>query len=57
MYDADGPEVATIVYETLLSEDVLDADSIPYALDAAVRTLRKKKVSPARWAAFIHVGA
>jgi hypothetical protein len=57
MHDADGPEVANIFYEALLAHDVLDADTIPYALDEAVCTLRKRKVPSARWAAFVHIGA
>jgi CHAT domain-containing protein len=57
IWDDDGPAVARVFYEALLAEEVLDADAIAYALDAAVSKLRQDGVSPARWASFIHVGA
>jgi CHAT domain-containing protein len=55
--DADGPKVAKWFYEELLSKEVVDADSVAYALDAAVGKLRDSGVSPDRWAPFIHMGA
>jgi hypothetical protein len=57
IWDQDGPEVAKTVYEELLAKDTLDAGDVPYALDAAVRKLRKRGLPPDRWAAFIHLGA
>jgi hypothetical protein len=37
---------------------VVDADSVPYALDCAVGRLRSDpKVAPDRWVPFIHMGA
>ena len=54
----DGPEIAKIVYRELFKSTVLDPDTIPYALDAAVQALRKKPegVGAARWACYIHTG-
>jgi hypothetical protein len=57
MGDDDGPAVAKMVYEMLFAEEALDADAVPYALDAAVQQLRKRGLPPSRWATFIHVGA
>jgi CHAT domain-containing protein len=57
IWDADGPAVARAFYEALLSEPVIDADAVAYALDEAVSKLRRQNVSPTRWASFIHVGA
>jgi hypothetical protein len=57
MSDSDGPSVATMVYKTLFANEVIDADTIPYALDTAVQDLRKRGVAPERWATFIHMGA
>jgi hypothetical protein len=55
--DVEGPKVAKWFYEELLSKELIDADSVAYALDSAVRKLRNSRVSPERWAPFIHVGA
>jgi CHAT domain-containing protein len=55
--DEDGPAVAGAFYEALLAEEVIDADTVAYALDEAVSKLRGEDVSPLRWASFIHVGA
>jgi CHAT domain-containing protein len=55
--DSDGPAVARAFYEALLAEDIIDADAVAYALDAAITKLRREDVSPLRWASFIHVGA
>jgi hypothetical protein len=55
--DDDGPNVAQWFYEELLSKEVVDADSVAYALDTAVGKLRESGVSPDRWAPFIHMGA
>jgi hypothetical protein len=57
MNDADGPFVALKLYEQLFSQDMINADSVPYALDAAVTELRRKGAPPERWATFIHMGA
>jgi hypothetical protein len=58
MRDEDGPKVARIFYEELVKSESIDADTIPYALDTAVKHLRESgKASPERWASFIHIGA
>jgi hypothetical protein len=57
MNDTDGPLVASIVYEELLSNGVFNPERIPYALDAAVQRLRADGASPYRWATFVHLGA
>jgi hypothetical protein len=57
MDDTDGPVVAKEFYERLFASSTVDVDSVPYALDGAVAALRAKKVPPARWATFIHLGA
>jgi hypothetical protein len=54
--DADGPEVARIVYEELFRKDYLDLDDVAYALDDAVRALRTSGVDSSRWALFMHTG-
>jgi hypothetical protein len=56
MHDADGPNVASRVYEALFRKDHLDLDDIPYALDEALESLRKAGVPAARWALFMHMG-
>jgi hypothetical protein len=55
--DVDGPKVAKWFYEELLAKEVVDADSVAYALDSAVGKLRNSGISPDRWAPFIHMGA
>jgi hypothetical protein len=55
--DDDGPKVAKWFYEELFAKEVVDGDSVAYALDTAVGKLRASGVSPERWAPFIHVGA
>jgi hypothetical protein len=55
--DADGPKVAQWFYEELFAKEVVDGDSVAYALDSAVGKLRASGVSPERWAPFIHMGA
>jgi hypothetical protein len=55
--DVDGPKVAKWFYEDLFAAEVLDADSVAYALDFAVGKLRDSGVSADRWAPFIHMGA
>jgi hypothetical protein len=55
--DLDGPKVAQWFYEELLSREVVDANSVAYALDYAVVKLRDSGLSPERWAPFIHMGA
>jgi hypothetical protein len=57
MADDDGPKVAQWFYEELLSKEVIDTDSVAYALDVAVSKLRATGVAPYRWAPFIHMGA
>jgi hypothetical protein len=57
MADADGPVVASSVYETLFKEAIFDLSDVPYALDDAIRLLRERKVDAERWAVFVHMGA
>jgi hypothetical protein len=58
MGDVDGPDMAQWFYEDLLSNEVIDADAVAYALDAAVQKLRAKiPRAPTRWAPYIHMGA
>jgi CHAT domain-containing protein len=57
MADANGPIVASSVYNTLFKEDEFNLDDVPYALDDAVRLLRDQKKAPERWAVFVHMGA
>jgi hypothetical protein len=57
MGDADGPDLAQWFYEELMSNETVDADTVAYALDGAVRKLRTKAPAPQRWAPFIHMGA
>jgi hypothetical protein len=57
MADDDGPKVAQWFYKELLSKEVIDTDSVAYALDVAVSKLRATGVAPYRWAPFIHMGA
>jgi CHAT domain-containing protein len=57
MNDADGPLLAEWFYEELMSNKIIDADTVAYALDGAVQQLRAKEPSPKRWAQFIHLGA
>lgn len=58
MDDIDGPTVAQAVYEELYrtGAEVLDPDTIPYALDLAVRKLQAKGLSASRWASYVHIG-
>ena len=59
MDDIDVPTVAQTVYEELYhagASGVLDPDTIPYALDLAVRKLRAKGLSASRWAPYVHIG-
>jgi hypothetical protein len=62
MGDADGPDLAQWFYEDLFSNEVIDADAVAYALDAAVEKLRAKIPCRTarwalRWAPYIHMGA
>jgi hypothetical protein len=57
MRDADGPVVSKAFYEKLFEGEMITADSIPYALDHAVRKLRESGAPTGSWATFIHVGA
>lgn len=58
MDDVDGPEVAEKVYGGLFGGECefVDPEVVPYALDDAVRALRERGVSPARWATYVHIG-
>jgi CHAT domain-containing protein len=55
--DVDGPKVAKWFYEELFAREVVDGDSVAYALDSALGKLRASGVPPERWAPFIHMGA
>jgi CHAT domain-containing protein len=55
--DMDGPMVAKWFYEDLLAKEVIDADSVAYALDFAAGKLRDSGAPLDRWAPFIHMGA
>lgn len=57
MRDADGPFVVSEFYRRLFQGEIIDVDSVPYALDGAVAALRAKGAPPAQWATFIHMGA
>lgn len=41
----------------LFPSETIDLDSVPYALDHAVTTLRMTGAPPERWATFIHMSA
>jgi hypothetical protein len=56
MYDQDGPQIARWVYESLLSQEKISLDDIPYALDEAVQKLRQNGASAQHWATFMHIG-
>ena len=58
MGDIDGPVVAKKLYEALYAgeSEYLDPEVIPYALDAAVDKLRRRKLHPSRWAPYVHFG-
>jgi hypothetical protein len=55
--DDDGPKVAKWFYEELFVTEIIVADRVAYALDAAVSKLRQEGVPLDRWAPFIHMGA
>jgi hypothetical protein len=58
MADKDGPDMARWFYEDLLSNAVIDADAVAYAVDAAVEKLRATMPRvPTRWAPYVHMGA
>jgi hypothetical protein len=56
MRDEDGPVIARAFYQELFKSENLNEDAVPYALDVAVAELRGR-VSPERWASFVHFGA
>ena len=56
MVDDDGPEIAEAFYSSFLGHNVPKALSSAHALHCAVTVLRRKKVSPSRWACFVHFG-
>jgi hypothetical protein len=55
--DVDGPKIAKWFYEELLAKEVVDVDSVAYALDFAVGKLRDSGITLDRWVPFIHMGA
>jgi hypothetical protein len=55
--DVDGPKVVQWFYEELFAREVVNGDSVAYALDSAVCKLRASGVSSERWAPLIHMGA
>jgi hypothetical protein len=57
MNDCDGPFVAKTFYKKLFESGTIDLDTIPYALDYAVRALRETGAPPERWATYVHMGA
>lgn len=57
MHDSDAPIVAAAFYEELIKDEIFDPDTIPYALDDAIQSLRSTGAPPNRWAPFIHMGA
>jgi hypothetical protein len=57
MNDVDGPDLAEWFYEELMSSEIIDTNTVAYALDDAIQKLRAKTPSPKRWAQFIHMGA
>jgi hypothetical protein len=56
MADPDGPIVAGTFYHELFKRSANDPGSAAYALHVAVKQLRARRVSAARWATFIHTG-
>lgn len=58
MQDDDGPLIARKFYTELFrnGKDSVGADSVAYALHAAVGELRRMKMPPSRWAPYIHIG-
>jgi hypothetical protein len=56
MSDEDGPRLARRFYEVLFEREQIVLDDIPYALDAAVQTLRSAGALARRWALFMHMG-
>jgi hypothetical protein len=58
MGDIDGPRFANRFYKELFSgfDQLLDVQSIPYAVDAAVQELRQMGLPPSRWAPYIYLG-
>jgi hypothetical protein len=57
MDDVDGPFIAERVYQAIFRNGKLDLNTVPYALDAAVRQLRETGTHPSRWATYVHIGA
>ncbi|THH02745.1 hypothetical protein EW026_g147 [Hermanssonia centrifuga] len=54
--DLDGPEVADAIYTEFFKGGIFNPDDIPYALDAAVQSMRSRGLPPSRWATYIHTG-
>lgn len=57
MNDKDGPKMTEWFYNELVKNEVVSLDDIPYALDAAVRGLRKLERPARYWATYMHLGA
>jgi hypothetical protein len=57
MSDKDGPIVAGHFYQELFKDNPIDSTQAASALHKAVTRLRAQRVSLARWATFIHIGA
>jgi CHAT domain-containing protein len=57
MSDTDGPNIAEMVYQTILGDDnIPDVKMAAKGLHLAVQKLRKNRVPPYRWMPFIHFG-
>jgi len=56
MGDPDGPTVTKVFYSEIFENGEVDYETVPYALDAAGRELRLRKLSATRWATYIHMG-
>lgn len=56
MDDADGPEVARVVYREMFKSGTCNYEAVPYALELAVQQLRDKGIHPSRWATYVHMG-
>jgi hypothetical protein len=56
MDDVDGPFMAERIYSRIFRDGALDLGAVPYAVDDAVRELRKSGVSASRWATYVHFG-
>ena len=60
MADDDGPVLSRAFYKYMLRHGdptKMDFKDSAMALRSGIRALRKAKVPPHRWAAFVHIGA